>query len=43
MNASQTRFGGRQMISNQKIFNITVNENHVITPKDVIRGPKKFA
>ncbi len=31
------------MIRNEKIFNITVNESDVITPKDVIRGEKKFA
>ncbi len=31
------------MIRNQKLFNIKVNECHVITPKDVIRGQKKFA
>ncbi len=41
-NASQTRFGGSQVIRNQKLFNIKVNESHVITTKDVIRGQKSL-
>jgi hypothetical protein len=32
--ASQISFGGSQVIRNQKLFNIKVNESHVITPKD---------
>ncbi len=40
-NASQTRFGGSQVIRNHKLFNLTVNESHVITLKNVIRGQKK--
>jgi hypothetical protein len=40
-NASQTRFGGSQVIRNHKLFNLKVNESHVITLKNVIRGQKK--